>query len=117
MSDRLWTFRSGARRALLCFVLLSLCAAGRAQSQQDSIGIAAETDSQQGTAAVAAGSTPPQQAATGAEGKGAAAVPEPTASGAREDLTVFFSIGIVINLLVLTLFVVWAIGQWRRSRK
>jgi hypothetical protein len=40
-----------------------------------------------------------------------------TATRAREDLTVFFSIGIVLDVLLATLFAVWAVGQWRKTRK
>ncbi len=37
--------------------------------------------------------------------------------GRREDLTVFFAIGILIDLLLLTLFFVWATRQWRKTRR
>ncbi|MDT8385989.1 MAG: hypothetical protein RQ736_00640 [Thiogranum sp.] len=37
--------------------------------------------------------------------------------GRREDLTVFFAIGILIDLLLLTLFFVWATRQWRNTRR
>jgi len=39
------------------------------------------------------------------------------ARGEREDLTVFFSIGIVIDVILLTAFLVWAVGQWRKAKK
>jgi len=35
----------------------------------------------------------------------------------REDLTVFFSIGVVIDVLLVTAFLVWAVGQWRKTKK
>jgi len=34
----------------------------------------------------------------------------------REDLTVFFSIGVVIDVLLMTAFLVWAVGQWRKKK-
>jgi hypothetical protein len=34
----------------------------------------------------------------------------------REDLTVFFSIGLVIDVLLVTAFLVWAAGQWRKKK-
>jgi len=37
--------------------------------------------------------------------------------GGRENLTVFFSIGIAIDVLLVTLFLVWAVRQWRKSGK
>lgn len=37
--------------------------------------------------------------------------------GRREDLTVFFAVGILIDLLLLTLFFVWATRQWRKTRR
>jgi len=35
----------------------------------------------------------------------------------RKDLTVFFSIGVIVNILLVTVFLVWAVGQWSRSKK
>ncbi|MFQ5643035.1 MAG: hypothetical protein ACE5FQ_04970 [Thiogranum sp.] len=35
----------------------------------------------------------------------------------REDLTVFFSIGIAVDVLLVTVFLVWAIRQWRKAGK
>ncbi len=32
-------------------------------------------------------------------------------------LTIFFAIGLVINLVLMTLFGLWAIRQWRKSDK
>jgi len=42
---------------------------------------------------------------------------EKPANGGREDLTVFFSIGVFVDLLLVTAFLVWAIGQWRKTRQ
>ena len=36
--------------------------------------------------------------------------------GGRGDLTVFFAIGMVINVLLVTAFLVWAVGQWRKKK-
>ncbi len=35
----------------------------------------------------------------------------------REDLTVFFSIGIAVDVLLVTVFLVWAVRQWRKTGK
>lgn len=35
--------------------------------------------------------------------------------GAAEPLTIFFAIGIVINLVLITAFVLWAIRQWKKT--
>ena len=35
----------------------------------------------------------------------------------RKDLTVFFSIGVIVDVLLVTAFLVWAAGQWSKSRK
>jgi membrane protein DedA with SNARE-associated domain len=34
-----------------------------------------------------------------------------------EDLTVFFSIGVIIDVLLVAAFLVWAIGQWHKTKK
>jgi len=34
----------------------------------------------------------------------------------RKDLTVFFSVGVIADLLLVAAFVAWAIRQWRNSR-
>ncbi len=47
-----------------------------------------------------------------ADTEGVAAV-----TGGREDLTTFFSIGVVIDVLLLTAFLIWAVGQWRKTKK
>ena len=42
---------------------------------------------------------------------------ERAANDKREDLTGFFVIGMIINVLVITLFLIWAVGQWRKTKK
>jgi hypothetical protein len=44
------------------------------------------------------------------------AVAGTVANDGREDLTVFFSIGLVIDVLLVTAFLVWAVGQWRKKK-
>lgn len=34
-----------------------------------------------------------------------------------EDLMVFFSIGVIVNILLVAAFLAWAIGQWRKTKK
>ena len=56
-----------------------------------------------------------------AEDKAAAGTPgtytEATvANGGREDLTAFFGIGLVVDVLLVTAFLVWAVGQWRKRK-
>jgi hypothetical protein len=36
---------------------------------------------------------------------------------ARKDLTGFFVIGMIINVLLIVLFLIWAVGQWRKTKK
>jgi hypothetical protein len=56
-------------------------------------------------------------AEAGAENAGAVAgVPEVEVNDGREDLTVFFSIGVVVDVLLVTAFLVWAVGQWRKKK-
>jgi hypothetical protein len=76
-------------------------------------------------------SDPPQSPAPGhsalaAEtgGTGTSLPGSPAATGAkaalndgREDLTVFFTIGVIIDVLLVATFLVWAAGQWRKTRK
>jgi len=49
------------------------------------------------------------------------ASPGPEAEAAidrgRDDLTVFFAIGVVIDVLMVTAFLIWAVGQWRKTKK
>ena len=64
---------------------------------------------------------PPENSLPVAEGKSAAGTPgthtEATIiNDGREDLTVFFSIGLVIDVLLVTAFLVWAVGQWRKKK-
>lgn len=35
----------------------------------------------------------------------------------KDKLSIFFAIGLVINIILMSLFVVWAVRQWRRSDK
>lgn len=35
----------------------------------------------------------------------------------RKDLTVFFSIGVIVDILLVAAFLYWAVGQWSRSKK
>jgi hypothetical protein len=61
-------------------------------------------------------------AEAGTENAGAVAeIPGPAVAGTvanegREDLTVFFSIGLVLDVLLVTAFLVWAVGQWRKKK-
>jgi len=38
------------------------------------------------------------------------------ANGEREDLTVFFAIGVIVDVLLVTAFLAWAVGQWRKKK-
>ena len=35
----------------------------------------------------------------------------------REDLTVFFAIGVLVDIILVAFFVVWAIGQWSKTKQ
>lgn len=35
----------------------------------------------------------------------------------RKDLTMFFSIGVILDVLLVAAFLIWAVGQWRKARK
>ncbi len=35
----------------------------------------------------------------------------------KKDLTLFFLIGLIINLIMLSLFIVWAVREWRKTPK
>ena len=37
-------------------------------------------------------------------------------SGKSKDLSVFFAIGFIVNILVIGAFVYWAVGQWRKTK-
>jgi len=54
----------------------------------------------------AAVSRPDDQGAAGPAGK-----------GGGKDLTVFFSIGVIVDILLVTAFLIWAVGQWTKSKK
>lgn len=34
-----------------------------------------------------------------------------------KDLTVFFVIGIAVNIILITVFLLWAAGQWRKTKQ
>ena len=34
----------------------------------------------------------------------------------RKDLTVFFSIGVIVDILLVTAFLIWAVGQWSKTK-
>ncbi len=62
--------------------------------------------------------------ATGQNGDAVTGVSEPVtgadeaaANDGREDLTVFFAIGVIIDVLLVTAFLLWAVGQWRKTKK
>jgi hypothetical protein len=44
-------------------------------------------------------------------------VEQTPANGEREDLTVFFFIGAIIDVLLVAAFLIWAVGQWRKTNK
>ncbi len=35
----------------------------------------------------------------------------------REDLTAFFTVGVIVDVLLVTAFLYWAVGQWRKTKK
>ncbi len=37
--------------------------------------------------------------------------------GEQKDLTAFFAIGFVINILLISAFIFWAKGQWRKTKQ
>lgn len=39
-----------------------------------------------------------------------------TAGGDQKDLTAFFVIGFIINILLIGAFLFWAAGQWRKTK-
>ena len=39
------------------------------------------------------------------------------ANDTGKSLTGFFVIGMIINVLLITLFLIWAVGQWRKTKK
>lgn len=41
--------------------------------------------------------------------------PAPAFEVERDDLTTFFTIGIVINLVMITAYFVWAFKQWKKA--
>ena len=39
-----------------------------------------------------------------------------TPSDDRKDLTVFFSIGVIVDILLIAAFLIWAAGQWSKTK-
>ncbi len=35
----------------------------------------------------------------------------------RKDLTIFFTIGVILDVLLVAAFLLWAAGQWRKTKK
>ena len=103
---RLNTGAAAGWRTPLLILLCVLTTSVPVQAQQERMNAGVESGAQLLTAA------------TGSEGPdGNPVVHELSPNDAREDLSVFFTIGIVIDVLLLTGFLVWARGQWRRTRK
>lgn len=40
-----------------------------------------------------------------------------TADDAHKNMTGFFVIGMIINVLLIVLFLIWAVGQWRKTKQ
>lgn len=95
---------AGWRTALL--ILLCALTSLPVQAQQEQMTTGGESGAQALTATV--GSAGPD---------GDPVMRELSPDDARDDLSVFFSIGIAIDVLLLTAFLIWAAGQWRRTRK
>lgn len=45
-----------------------------------------------------------------------AAKKDTAANGRRKDLTVFFSIGVIVDILLVAAFLIWAVGQWSKTK-
>lgn len=73
-----------------------------------------------GTASAAAAADRVTAARQGSETGKPALQPSAAAAAAqrddRKDLTVFFSIGAAVNVVMLTVFLVWAVRQWRKTK-
>ena len=41
--------------------------------------------------------------------------PAPAIEAGREDLTTFFAVGVVINLVMITAYFIWAYKQWNKT--
>ena len=57
-----------------------------------------------------------------AAGASVTKIPDPVAkempvNDDREDLTAFFFIGAIIDVLLVAAFLIWAVGQWRKANK
>ncbi len=51
------------------------------------------------------------------EDKTTAVGPELEKDQNKDKLTIFFTIGLVINILLMSLFGIWAVRQWRKTDK
>jgi hypothetical protein len=45
------------------------------------------------------------------------AAQETPGSDGRRDMTAFFTIGAIVDVLLVAAFLVWAVGQWRKAKK
>lgn len=109
------TSRFAAWRVLLMCILFSLTPAAHAQPDTTAHNVPPAMEA--GVASLEAGATSREQTASGLAETNAPAVHELSPDDGREDLTAFFSIGIAIDVLLLTVFAVWAVRQWRKPRK
>ena len=41
----------------------------------------------------------------------------PEVNYGKEDLSVFFGIGMIVNIVMITSFFIWAIKQWKKNDK
>jgi hypothetical protein len=41
--------------------------------------------------------------------------PAPVIEAEREDLAVFFTVGVVINIVMITAYFIWAYKQWGKT--
>jgi hypothetical protein len=86
------------------------------QPAQFSAGVLAAAGVGAGRAgAVAGAAEPPAGASVSASPDSLTA--QATINGGREDLTVFFSIGMVVDVFLVMAFLAWAVGQWRKTKK
>jgi len=100
---------------LLCAGLLALLLTGAAQ------GAASPGNPSQAVRESAALALSASPAETGGSAMAVQTLPySDTAAqppdGRKKDLTVFFSVGVIADLLLVAAFVAWAIRQWRNSR-
>ncbi len=69
------------------------------------------------TLEVTAAGTPGAGANTAAGMPADSGTAEVAIDDAGKDLTVFFVIGMAVNIIMITVFLFWAAGQWRKTRK